>query len=207
MMKQTIKNVRVFFRRIFITKKWRKCLKHNITLFSSDCTGGVLYHDLNLKFLSPTINMYFSASDFLKFVKNPNLYLNAKMIDVTSKSDSRPVALLNDIHLQLVHYKSVYEAQKKWNDRVKRIDWNNVYYIMNDRNGCTYEDIIEFDNLKTKRKVIFTHIPYENIDSAYYLRGFEDEPCVGVVSAFDGRHILNRTMDQFNWCEWFNEKE
>ncbi len=90
---------------------------------------------------------------------------------------------------------------------MKRIDWNNVYYIMNDRNGCTYEDIIEFDNLKTKRKVIFTHIPYENIDSAYYLRGFEDEPCVGVVSAFDGRHILNRTMDQFNWCEWFNEKE
>lgn len=205
MIKKIIKNIRMFFRWKLITSKWRKYLKHNITIFSSDCTGGVLYHDLKYEFISPTINMYFSASDFLKFIKNPSQYITVKMIDVTSETDLWPVALLNDIHLQLVHYKSVAEAQKKWDDRVSRIDWNNVFFIMNDRNGCTYEDILEFDKLNTKRKVIFTHIPYKNIDSAYYLKGFEKQPYVGVVSAFNKRHILSRTYDSFDWCKWFNE--
>ena len=42
-----------------INKKYRSELKNkDFTIFSCNCTGGVLYHDLGMKFLSPTINLY-----------------------------------------------------------------------------------------------------------------------------------------------------
>jgi uncharacterized protein (DUF1919 family) len=29
-----------------------------VTIFSSNCIGGVIYHDLGLRFMSPTINLF-----------------------------------------------------------------------------------------------------------------------------------------------------
>ena len=51
-------------------------LHKKISIISQNCIGGVFYHDMNEKFLSPTINLYFDAYDFLKFVKNISYYLS-----------------------------------------------------------------------------------------------------------------------------------
>lgn len=57
-------------------RKQNNYYKNNIknkdfTIFSSNCTGGVLYHDLGLEFLSPTINLYMNCEDFIKFCEDP----------------------------------------------------------------------------------------------------------------------------------------
>ena len=49
------------------------------TIFSCNCTGGVMYHDLGEKFLSPTVNMYMPCEDFIKFCENYEYYLTLEM--------------------------------------------------------------------------------------------------------------------------------
>lgn len=46
---------------------------------------------------------------------------------------------------------------------------------MTDRDGCTKEDLIEFDKLSYKNKIVFTHVPYDDIKSAVYIKGFEKD--------------------------------
>ena len=43
------------------------------TIISSNCIGGVIYSDLHRKFLSPTINLFFSAKDFLNGINKDEL--------------------------------------------------------------------------------------------------------------------------------------
>lgn len=58
-------------------KRKQKLKNENFTILASECAGGVIYHKLGLKFLSPTINLWFKPSDFLKFLNNLEYYLNS----------------------------------------------------------------------------------------------------------------------------------
>ena len=64
------KKIKQKYRKILrgrIDKKNRSLLKNrDITIISANCVGGVIYHDLGLAFNSPTINLFFSASDYVK---------------------------------------------------------------------------------------------------------------------------------------------
>ena len=47
---------------------FRNSVKNNdITLITRDCIGGILYHQLGRKFLSPTINLFLTPTDFNYF--------------------------------------------------------------------------------------------------------------------------------------------
>ena len=60
-----------------LCEKYRnKYINHDVSIISMNCTGGILYHDLGLKFLSPTINLFFRAEDFIKFCENLDYYLS-----------------------------------------------------------------------------------------------------------------------------------
>lgn len=181
----------------------------DVTIISSDCTGGFIYHDLGLQFLSPTINMYFDAPDFMKFIKNLETYLDARMeyLEEDSLKEGYPVAKLNDIKLYLVHYKSVDEAQRKWDERKKRINWSNLFYVMNDRNFCTEKEMLEFDEFLQegvlKPGVLFTHIKRPDIRSSFYITGCEREPYVSIMMAYVT--LFKRRYDQFDWVSRLNQ--
>lgn len=66
-------------RRINQQLSLRKRLKNNeFSIISNDCTGGVIYHDLGLRFTSPTINLFFEPyEDYLYFLSNIKDYLHA----------------------------------------------------------------------------------------------------------------------------------
>lgn len=69
-----------WLRKISISKnnkdrKDRNNLKvDNFTIFSSNCIGGIIYHSLNKKFLSPTINLYIQPSDYVEMLSHPKKY-------------------------------------------------------------------------------------------------------------------------------------
>lgn len=50
-------------------KDRRRLSNKNFTILSTNCIGGVMYHNLNLKFLSPTINLWISPHDYIKILK------------------------------------------------------------------------------------------------------------------------------------------
>lgn len=62
--------------RFFTNYHMRNALKNrDFSIICSNCVGGVIYHELNLPFLSPTINLFIKPSDYIKFVSNLNFYL------------------------------------------------------------------------------------------------------------------------------------
>ena len=73
-------SIRLFLREKFINKPNRKKLKNkNPSIISSNCNGGFIYHDLNLKFFSPTINLFFYPKDYIKFIANLEYYSKCEL--------------------------------------------------------------------------------------------------------------------------------
>lgn len=191
--------------KIYITIKRMRLKNKTMTVLSSNCNGAYMLHDLGCKFNSPTVNLYFFPDDFLKFVRNPEKYLAAELKEVHLQGITYPVGQLNDIVLYFMHYESFEEAEAAWKRRAKRVNLNNVYIVMTDKNDCTYEHIKQFEELPYKNKIIFTHKEYPEFSSAYYIPGFENEHEVGILSDWKPRLLRRRWLDDFDYVRFFNQ--
>lgn len=186
----------------------RRYTNTNVSIISMNCTGGILYHDLGLQFMSPTVNMYMRAGDFIKFCENLKHYLSVdsfvECADEEIVGDRKyPVVWLDDILLFLVHFHSVDEAQHKWTERKQRVNWNKIVILNNDREGMTPELMDRFESLPYK-KVMFTHLPVEGRGDCFkYLPGYERRDCVGIITDGYGWTGL-RPIDHFDWVNFLN---
>ena len=188
-------------------KRKRKKLKNlTPTIISSNCNGEFMYYDMKLQFRSPTINLWFNMNDYVKFLENLHWYLNQPIQEVKNHNANCPIGLLADIEIQFTHYKTFEEAVRKWNERKERIDWDNLFIIAIDGDGCSYESLKKFDSLPYKNKVIFTHIPYPEIKSSYYIKGFEDKDGVGILLYFKKQFLIRRYLDDFDYVSFLNGK-
>ena len=182
----------------------------DVTIISANCNGGIVSHDLGLQFRSPTVNLFIPAEDFIKFCENLPHYLSidtmVECVDpAMTKGASYLVAYLGDILLYLVHYSSVEEAQRIWNQRKSRINWNNIAVMATDRDGMTDELKDRFEKLPYRR-VMFTHLPDEKHHSCFYISGYEKDDCVGIVTDHNnwkGTHPI----DQFDYVSFLNGNE
>ncbi len=71
-----------------------------------------------------------------------------------------PIGKLDDIEIHFFHYKTNEEALKKWNERKKRINYDNLIVKFCDRDSATEEDIKNFAELNYKNKVLITAKQY-----------------------------------------------
>lgn len=200
----------------FVWKKYRKRTNRrnasllrnsDISIISMNCTGGILYHDLGLKFLSPTVNMYFRAEDFIRFCEHMDDYLAIDTMTICMDPEiiqgrTYPVAWLGDIKLFLVHYRTVEEAQEAWNRRKKRLNGEWISVIATDRDGMTDSLKDRFEKLPY-RKVMFVHKPDLYHPSCFYIKGYEEENQVGIITEPVGWRGL-RPVDQFDWISFLN---
>ena len=203
-----------FRRRVWkFFRAWRNRLNRvkfhekNVCILSMNCTGGILYHDLGLPFLSPTINLFFHAEDFIRFCERLDDYLKIdKLVECFDpdvvQDRPYPVAWLGDIKLFLVHYHSVSEAQDAWNRRKKRIRKEEIVVLATDRDGMTDSLKDRFEKLPYP-KVMFVHKPDPIHPSCFYLRGYEQESSVGIVTESTG-WLGTRKVDQFDWVAFLN---
>ena len=196
-------------------KKWNsnhKIVKNNYrsrydgeppTIISQNCIGGVLYHELGLQFLSPTVNLFMVNEDFIKFCENLQYYIS---LDITPYEGeikrNYPLGMCGDIVWYFVHYNSFEEAKKKWNDRKERVNMNNIYIIATDRDGFNSELLERFKKLPYENKKLFSHLPIINEEDSVYIKGYENcgeiEPLTNKV---EGGYYL---IDQFDWVNWLN---
>ena len=177
-----------------------------MTVFSSNCNGAYMLHDLGCPFNSPTVNLFFLPEHFLKFVSNPKDYLSAELKEISHPEVEYPVGQLNDILLFFMHYHSFSEAKEAWERRAKRVNLDNVYIVMTDKDNCTYEHIKQFDELPYKHKVIFTYKEYPEFSSTYYIPGFEDQDEVGILSDWKPQLLRRRWLDDFDYVSFFNQQ-
>lgn len=191
-------------RALYVKRKYRIKNGEDISVLSSNCLGAVVLHDFGLRFNTPTVNLWMNPTDFIKFVGNLEFYLSQNVEELIPSPKSYPCGRLGDITLYFQHYQSFREAEQKWEERKKRINRARLFVIMVERDGCTYEDLENFDRLPCK-KVVFTRKKYPGIQSAYYIKGFEKQDCVTNILAYQAKWLPFKYYDQFHFENWFEE--
>lgn len=192
-------------------KRMRKNLTNeNITFLTPNCVGGILFHDLNLKFLSPTVNLMLNQKDFLQFVLNLDEYLNGEFEFYHDAEKAFPCAFLKGdgvpaINIFFTHYSTEKEALDSWNRRVERIKYDNMFIFIEERDGITKEDLLKLATLRVKGIVAFTCNNYPEIPYSVFISKYNKMGEVGNILA---RNYLNDSREYekyFDFVKWFNE--
>lgn len=189
--------------KVYKQKRRSRLKNEDFTIIASNCSGMFMYYDLGMRYLTPTVNLSMEMNDFVKMAGNLEWYMEQKMVDA-QVTDGCPVGILDDIRISFIHYDSFEEGVRKWEERKRRINWDNLFLIGSEKDGCTYETIREFDRLPYENKVIFTHIEYPEFSSAYCVKGFEDKAELGTITNLKKQVLKRRYLDAFDYVSFLN---
>lgn len=143
-------------------------INKDFTIISNNCWGWSIYQLFNLKFQTPFIGTALTAPDYMELLRNFYDIIYNDLVFIT-REESRyksffypcPIAKLSEnVEIFFVHYKSDEEAREKWNNRIKRINPNNILFKFGFERYCTDDLIREFDKLEFKNKICFTSKNY-----------------------------------------------
>ncbi len=191
--------------------RMRRDLKNtDFTLLTPNCLAGILLHDLGLRFLTPTVNLMMTQIDFLNFVLNLDGYLNEELSFFSDPDNMCPCAHIQSenlpqITIYFTHYKTVEDAKSKWIDRAKRVNRNNLFIFIEERDGLTYEDLKKLRYINARGVVAFTCNPYPDLPYCVYIDKYHAEGGVGNILA---KSLLDDSREYekfFNFVRWFNE--
>lgn len=145
----------------------------DVSIISTNCIGGVFCHDMGMKFLSPTVNLFLYPRDFLKYVANLKKY---NSITPTAEMDEKlgyPVGKIDDIKIYFMHYTSCDEAINKWEERKKRINYDKILVMVQDNDFFT-DDLYEQYTKIPFNKIFFTTRPKRTCDAVLIDKIFEN---------------------------------
>jgi uncharacterized protein (DUF1919 family) len=200
-------NILCYLRR-FLRYFYRKKLKNrNFSLITNNCIGGIISHDMHLRFLSPTINLYIENEEFILFCTYLREYLSLDIERCTSLSKPFPVGVLHgkhgDVHIYFMHFDSFENAVLKWNERKTRIDFDNLFILM-EAQQCDDSILEKFNDIPYAHKVMLTSGKRDiansfSFDEKFYSNNYWpgkllEYPTIG----------LHRYMDKFDYVRWFN---
>jgi len=192
--------------RFYIRQKIRN---KDFTIISNDCWGGRVYLDLGIEYNSPTVNLFFYSSCYIKLLSNLREYLNS---DLTFKNDSvyeianqnrskknlfYPIGMLKDIEIHFLHSKDENDARAKWEKRLKRINYDNIYYKFSDNYLIDEEDLYRFNNLPLINKISFTGTFYPKFKFNVWIKDFKKGG--RVKDPFKYRWKYRRYFDVVKW--------
>lgn len=122
---------------MFCRRLRRRVRARDFTLITNNCIGGLLYNQLGMRFLSPTINIAMGDEDYIAFCKDLRYYTACPLCDVSAESKKPyPVGRLipqdeahRPVELLFVHYSSFAEAADRWIARAGRINYEKLVFI------------------------------------------------------------------------------
>lgn len=198
----------IFEKKLKIEYK-RKHENKDFTIVSSNCTGGKIYEILDIEYNTPFIGLFIMepcfiklALDFdkkisnnLRFVKNSKYHNLIKNIYPTGY----PIALLDDIEIHFLHYESESEAQEKWERRLRRINFENLNFILTDQKLFAPSLLSPFDKVAQK-KILLTSRTLNNPKSSIRI-----EPYGKVASISNLYKNLHLTKGRINLIDWLTK--
>ncbi len=196
-----------FFRKN-ICEDMRSQLRNcEVSIISSNCIGGILSHDLGIQFASPTVNLFFTAGDFVKFVSDLRRYtaMVPELDEEQTRTKGYPVAVLDDIRVYAVHYHNLEQLRQAWKRRSDRIHWNNVFLVMTDRNGLTEDDLRAFSRLPWP-KVLFSAKEHPEYDFVVHVEECGDGEQVGQLQFFADYRGHRYYEKAFDFVGWLNNE-
>lgn len=143
------------------------------TIISNNCLGASIYHDLGLRFESPTINLQILPEQYSKFCNNLQHYVQVDLIEIRPEdfnqyqkdivfhmfgkipTDEFPYGLLDDVLVVFQHYKTFEDAKQSWNRRRARMDFDHIGYVFWVENDSYKSCAEEFAALNLPNSVVF----------------------------------------------------
>lgn len=181
----------------------------DFSLITNNCLGGVILHDMHLQFRSPTINLYFENEQFIIFCEHLKYYCSIPITEVVNAGREFPVGKLigqyGEVYLYFMHYSSFDEARSKWEERVKRINFSNLFIIMESKPECPSSLLYRFDKLPYN-KVVLTCGPSSLINysfpipSSFYSKDYHN----GKLLEYH-KWGLRRFYENFDYVLFFNK--
>ena len=186
----------------------KRLVNKSPTIISVNCIGGVIYHNLGLRFNSPTINLYFSNEDFFNFVEDLQGFLETELIEVSEAKEDFPVGRLEyngkKVDVFFMHYETFEDAKNKWDERKKRVDFTNIY-IMHMITEVRESDIERFEKLPFKNKMMIANANPCNSKYVYTHKVFSREDYkTGQILHFKSKRSIKRYLDDINYVRFLN---
>ena len=202
-MQRIVRGLQLYERKLYCRTKKNRLKNKDFPIIASNCNGPIMYYDMRIRYLTPTVNLVIEMNDFVKLAENLEAYMEKEIVKLESDVPY-PTGMLDDIKIMFMHYPTFEEGVEKWNERKKRINWENLFIVGTEKDGCTYETIQRFDRLPYENKVIFTHIEYPEFSSAYYIEGFEERDEIGVLTNYKEQFWKRRYLDDFDYVNFLN---
>lgn len=151
------------------------------SIVSDSCWGGFLYQKINKEYTSPFVWTKIENNNYIKLLKDLKYYLKQRPKFSRSEKEfddyhkGRVIGQLGDVIITFPHYATIEEAEQKWNKRLSRFDYENIFVEM----SITSEETAkEFNELPFENKIGFTYEEY-NLNACVciqtYPSEFEDE--------------------------------
>lgn len=211
--KNLLNNFSEFFGRKYYIKLRKDFKEKRFTILSNNCVGGVIYHQIGCPFDSPLINTKLVEADFFKFVNNLKEYIDGELIEIDSNL-SYPVAQLtakdlDPITIYFVHYKNFEVAKKKWNERIKRIDFDNIFIVFDTCQIKTEERVLYyygmFEKCEYKNKIQLTRFDLKKPNlKQINITKFRDS--TNFIIQREKHSLCKRFIDQLNYKRFFLDK-
>lgn len=175
-----------------------KLKNRNFVIIASNCIGGVLLHDLGMRFDTPTINL--TIPKFISFVERYQYYLAIEPKYNEEKSVNYPVFDIDDIEINAIHY-SKEEFLSSWNKRktrfLKRIADGAEIIVFAADSQMREERAFERFSMLPYRKVAFSAKKRED-NCVVYLPKYNNCDTVGDLTRYSdvfGRRVFERYFD------------
>lgn len=207
MLRYIKQRIKLYFRNLGKNILLSSIKDKSFTIFSNDCYGGEIYRIMQIPYNTPFIGLMLMGPCYLKFLAEPNKYLNSTFtFIVESKYDeinklrnlkgTYPMGLLNDIEVHFLHYETEQDAIEKWKRRAARINWNNLkikFSIDKDYSDIYSLDI--FSKLNFRDKVSFSNNQYKDFDSNIMIPN----------NVSDATVTFRLSLKVFNLIGWLND--
>ena len=147
--------------------------KKQISFISQQCIGGVIYHDMEMQFLSPTINLYLNPQDFLEMVENLENYMT---LPINMKiEDGKIIGYIGKLRIIFLHYDDLEIAKQKWEERKKRILYDKLFIICTDRDGFDQKCFERFKKIKYPKALVTRNEKWKDEEFCVYLEKYKKE--------------------------------
>jgi len=200
--------------RIRRAKMQARLVNKDFSFFTPNCIGGKLCHDLNVEFQSPTVNTMMYQTDFFHFIMNLQSYLiDGEIIFFKHSTFTFPCAKiivkgLPEVTIHFTHYDSEQEALSAWNRRKSRIRWDNIYVLIQQRDGLTTEQIAQLARNKNFKAIVaFTKENCPDIPYTVYLKKYKNCAEVGAIKKRSWIDDSREYEKYFDFVKWFNEAD
>ncbi len=122
--------------------------KNTPTIIGNDCIGGRFYEAIGRSeeiIMTPTINTFIEAYDFIKLAMNPKHYLSVpieyKAMEIR-ECESCPCGLIDDVKVYFTHgirKADVSKCIERWNRSLELINWNNLVFVIRENATLPYD--------------------------------------------------------------------